>query len=323
MATSAKIAAPSAYVSPQSSRRGSQIAGYERWRPMSARVAHCRTERPAWTPPRTAERREFLRRGSGANASQLRGNLSHTSSTRSIEPKVEAPETGPDGWPRPDRDKWIAGRWVEPWCKEQGDLRAEPHVGGAACAAQEGIKYEQYARFYRATTGTEPPARLKTSYEAAVGLRPSNLNCPARPQLGCPTVEMASSQLLEEQRRAGAWWEQSDRYFEPKPRPPRDPSGMVPRTGVGHHAFANALRLYDLNNRPRYKRSAGPRGAHELLEQTLSLNRSRFTRNHVGPPPGFDARSIADFGSWVDTGGGASEEKLASSNTVFQRRAGH
>ena len=275
--------------------------------PGKSRSARAAAAKPArWTAPAThTQRSHFLRRGEGCLCTTPRAfaKLSRNSKYDS-EAMSHRPSTGPDGWPIPDKTKWLSGRWVNP-TDAVPDPAPPRALGGAERAAREGVGLEAYKSFYKATTGEEATTRVLQAYQDSLGLAPQAsdlIQAVGSPQAGIPSSKpqaVSGSRLSVGEERSGPWWQYTDRYFEPKPRPPRDPSGIEPRNGVGMASFNHSLRQYDLQARPIYS----PSSSFEKIHQIKGLHRPEFILHHVGPSAGGEARSIADFGQWIDANG--------------------
>ena len=65
---------------------------------------------------------------------------------------------------------------------------------------------------------------------------------------------------LDESGQPHPWWDDTQRFYEARPRPPRDNTGIELKAGgTADTQFLHSLRKYDMRQRPQ---DALTRGAH-------------------------------------------------------------
>lgn len=149
----------------------------------------------------------------------------------------------PCAGPAVEPAKWVGGRWREPWEKPGGrrakdDLPSSQRRPATAdrLVQSSRVSPEDYACFYKVQTGAAPTRRVLAAFVAS-----QSLAVAAEDGAGRVLNSHAPTTTAKQRRNQQAleFAEAGTRYWEPYPRPARDPSGHDPRGGAGHTFFAS------------------------------------------------------------------------------------
>ena len=263
---------------------------------------------PAWQRPAGAGPRPFLAKGGGKLSTSARPWAKVSRRMGSNGPSGVSPLTY-DHRPADRPERWVAGRWKAAWEHPKVNTPAfRPRTAAAATvssalAESSRVSLEEYSRFFTVQTGASPSRRVLDAFVASQAL-------PVAEASGPPSPSPRSIRGVE---GGPHWWEEyvqtHTRYKEESPRPPRDPSGVEPRTGgAGHAMFARSLRNY----MPDDVRGYTAKSAYESAE---CLHRPGFVSCFVSSSAAGDCRSISDFGIWLTAEGEPLPDGVVPKNT--------